>query len=146
MHRLIILLLVISTLTACAPRLDPPTSNTSQLTPITDNTNPRPGDETLLRGTVYIDSVDLLVMESFPLQFSLILNGSLPTPCHQLRVLVNPPDEESRIFVDVYSLVDADNMCIEVLQPFSKNIPLGSFPGGHFTIWVNGDLVSEFDA
>ncbi len=116
------------------------------VSPKTDNTIPRHGDDALLRGNVYLDSIDLLTMESYPLQFSLALTGNLPTPCHQLRVAVASPDDTNRILVDVYSLVAADGMCAEVLQPFTQNIPLGSFPTGHYTLWVNGELVAEFDA
>jgi len=25
------------------------------------------------------------------------------------------------------------------------NFPLGSFPPGHYTLWVNGEKVAEFD-
>jgi hypothetical protein len=85
-------------------------------------------------------------MESFPPQFSLALSGELPTPCNQLRVDVMPPDGENKIVVDVYSLVSPDTMCADVIQPFSENIPLGSFPAGHYTIWINGEKVAEFDA
>jgi hypothetical protein len=43
--------------------------------------------------------------------------------------------------------VDASQACITVLKPFSATIALGSyFSGGHFTVFVNGELVGEFDA
>lgn len=107
---------------------------------------PQPGDGALTRGNVYLDSTDLLTMESYPLQFMLALKGSLPTPCHQLRVFANHPDAENKIIVDVYSVTQADTMCAQVLQPFEVNFPLGSFPAGHYTLWVNGQLIAEFDA
>jgi inhibitor of cysteine peptidase len=111
-----------------------------------DNTIPRPADKELLRGNAYVESTDLLTMESYPLQFTLVVSGNLPTPCNQLRVDVQPPDAEHKIVVDVYSIVPPDKMCAEVLQPFSVNVPLGSFASGHYTVWVNGEQVAEFDA
>jgi hypothetical protein len=111
-----------------------------------ENTIPREGDNSLLRGAVYLDSIDLLTMESYPLQFSLALTGNLPTPCNELRVSIAPPDEENKILVDVYSLSTPDKFCSEVLQPFTQTTPLGSFPAGHYTLWVNGEQVAEFDA
>lgn len=150
MKRLIPFLFALILLAACAPTQTPlPDSPISSDDPPPlkfDNTIPRHGDEELLRGAVFFDSVDLLVMESFPLQFTLVITGNLPTPCNQLRVNVNPPDAENKIIVDVYSLTAPDTMCAEVLQPFSQNIPLGSFPAGHYTIWINSEKVAEFDA
>ena len=146
MKRLLIALLALTLLAACAPSLDNPISNDDPLSPKTDDTLPRPGDDALVRGAVFVDSVDLLTMESYPLQFMLVIAGNLPTPCDQLRVAVNPPDSENKILVDVYSLTAPDAICIEVLQPFSQNIPLGSFPSGHYTIWINGEKAAEFDA
>ncbi len=107
---------------------------------------PQPGDGALTRGNVYLDSTELRTMESYPLQFMLALKGNLPTPCNQLRVAVSLPDSENKIIVDVYSEIQADAICAQVLQPFEENFPLGSFPAGHYTLWVNGELVTEFDA
>ena len=132
------------------PVIDPnqPTSNDDPvfIPQKFDNTIPRPADKKLLRGNAYVESTDLLTMESYPLQFMLAVSGNLPTPCNQLRVDVKPPDAENRIVVDVYSVVEPDQMCAEMLQPFSINIPLSSFPSGHYTVWVNGEQVAEFDA
>jgi hypothetical protein len=107
---------------------------------------PQPGDTTLTRGTVIIDSAEILVMESDPVQIMLTLAGSLPTPCNQLRVVNHEPDEQNRIHVDVYSVIDPGQICIQVEEPFEANFGLGSFPSGHYTVWVNGEMVGDFDA
>jgi inhibitor of cysteine peptidase len=107
---------------------------------------PQPQDSKFTRGEAYIDSTDLLIMESYPVQISLALKGSLPTPCNQLRVVANPPDDQNRIQVEVYSVVDPEQMCIQVLEAFEANIGLGSFPTGHYTVLVNGKQVGEFDS
>jgi hypothetical protein len=107
---------------------------------------PRPGDDTLTRDGVYLDSTDLMVMESYPPQFMLMLKGNLPTPCHELRVVYHAPDEENRINLEVYSVADPNAVCVMMLQPFEQNINLGSFPSGHYTVWINGEQVAEFDA
>jgi hypothetical protein len=107
---------------------------------------PQPGDSALLRGNVYLDSAQILSLESYPLQIVLELRGNLPDPCHQLRVAVNPPDSGNRITIEVYSVADAGSICIQVLKPFDASIPLGSFPAGHYAVWVNGNQIGEFDA
>lgn len=107
---------------------------------------PRPEDSALQRGRAYVNSADLLTMESFPLQFSLRVQGDLPTPCHQLRVDIQPPDTQGVIVLDAYSVIDPDRMCAEVLQPFDVNIPLGSFPPGDYELRLNGEKIAEFTA
>jgi hypothetical protein len=167
MKSLLIALLILTLLAACAPTQTPlpdtpvDSSSTPQnselpvgLTPLpgnpaspkTDDFLPRPGDSGMVSGAVFIDSIELLTLESYPLQFSLALTGNLPTPCHQLRVTVNPPDAEKNIYVEVYSVTAPDAICTTMLQAFTENIPLGSFPGGHYTVWVNGEQVAEFDS
>ena len=107
---------------------------------------PRAGDDLLVRGEVFIDAADSLSMDSFPPQYSLTLKGSLPTPCHELRVAYDEPDSDNRINLDTYSVADPNVVCAQVLTPFEESVYLGSFPGGHYTVWVNGVQVAEFDA
>src|SRR3989337_2693298 len=65
---------------------------------------PAAGDEDMIRGNVFVEGHEVLVLESFPPQFMLNLTGSLPTPCHQFRAKVSEPDAQNRIHVEVYSL------------------------------------------
>lgn len=106
---------------------------------------PQPGDEDLTRGNVYLDEASLVIRESFPPQLSLSLSGNLPTPCNQLRVSVSAPDQENKIMVDVYSLSDPNQVCTQVLEPFEESIDLRTFPTGHYTVLVNGEIAGEFD-
>jgi len=106
---------------------------------------PAPGDELLERGKVFIDEAQLLALESYPPQFRLALKGTLPTPCHQLRIHIPEPDQASRIQVEVYSLSKPGEICIQVLEPFEVRTPLEGLPAGHFTVSVNGEPVGEID-
>jgi hypothetical protein len=150
MKRLWIFLALVALIAACSPNptdtpvsSDQPNGNSSsgQLSFV-----PEPADISLTRGEVIINSTDLLVMESFPPQFMLSLKGNLPTPCHHMRAAVDPPDADNKIMVDVYTVSNPDMMCAQVLQPFSETIELGTFPGGHYSVWVNGQLAGEFDS
>lgn len=107
---------------------------------------PQPGDNVLSGGNVYLDSTDLLILESYPIQVNLYFSGNLPTPCNQLRVVVPEPDADNRIFIEVYSVTDPNAMCIQVLDPFDTTISLGSFASGHYEVYVNGELIGEFDS
>jgi hypothetical protein len=145
---LLALTAIVFTLGACAPLTSVPPTDIQTATPQVSKPilTPAPTDSNLVRGNVFIDSTDLLTLESYPLQFMLALKGSLPTPCNQLRVDVSPPDSEEKIVVEVYSEVPADAICAQVMEPFEENFPLGIFPAGHYTLWINGKLVAEFDA
>lgn len=107
-------------------------------------TTPNQEDSSLSRGEVFVDSAQLIILESYPLQIKLAVAGNLPTPCHQLRSKVNAPDDQNRITVELYSLVDPLEICIQVLQSFETEIDLGSYPDGTYTVWLNETPVGEF--
>lgn len=125
---------------------EPSLGTTPQGTNMPDQYAPQVGDAKLSRSDVYLDSTQINVMESYPLQFNLQLVGSLPNPCYQLRIKTSAPDVQNRIQIEVYSVADPGAMCTEVLQPFDVTIPLGSFPTGNYSIFVNGSLIGEIDA
>jgi hypothetical protein len=106
---------------------------------------PQTADQNLQRGEAFVKYSDILVMESFPPQFLLNIQGSLPTPCHQLRVDVAPPDDQMQIQVSVYSIVDPNAICIQVLAPYDVNVPLEGLSTGQYTVIVNGDKVGSID-
>lgn len=107
---------------------------------------PQPEDANLSRGEIFVEEQGLLVRESYPPQIALGMSGNLPTPCHELRAVIHEPDAENRIDVEVYTVVDPNMMCTQVLKPFMQNIELGTFPGGHYSVYVNDELAGEFDS
>jgi hypothetical protein len=107
---------------------------------------PKPGDEKLTRTEIIISDLDLLIRESYPPQIALSISGELPTPCHELRAEVTPPDPENRIMVSVYSVTDPNLACVQVLKPFQEYIEIGTFTQGRYSVWVNGELAGEFDS
>lgn len=156
---LFILALLAASLAACAggamttptptggPGPDEPVSATPGGTPppaLTPAYAPQPGDEALTRGKVFLDESQLLILESFPVQVHLQLKGSLPTPCHLLRVKVGEPDGEGKIAVEVYALVDPGKICAQVLQPFEQVVPLTPLPDGDYSVSVNGGAAMTF--
>ncbi len=98
-----------------------------------------------MQGPFYLDETELVILESYPYQVRMILRGSLPTPCATLNWEVEPPDGEGNIAVEVHSLQDPNLACIQILHPVEEIIPLGSFTEGEFSVWLNGELVEEFD-
>ena len=151
-----ILWLVTLLIVSCAPQTQgTPSPDTGVTSPPEDimpanepNANPfapKPGDEDRIRGNVYVHDASLTIRESFPPQVSLFIQGDLPTPCNELRVKIDPPNQENKIIVDVYSLIDSDRVCTQVLKPVEESIALGTFPSGHYSVWANGEMAGEFD-
>jgi hypothetical protein len=135
-----------TTLPPDAPVTSPPADDMPTNEPLPDPLFPQPGDEQLTRGPAFLDEASLLIRESYPPQIALSIRGSLPTPCHELRVAVSAPGPDNKIVVDVYSLVDPGTLCTQVLEPFEEQVELGSFPSGHYFVWANGELAGEFDS
>jgi hypothetical protein len=109
---------------------------------------PSAGDENMDRGnaSVEIDSSSVVLLESDPKQVKLHLVGTLPNPCYHLRVNPSQPDDQKHIQVEVYSVSKPGEVCTDVIQDFVVEIPLGSFPAGHYSIYINEELLGEFDA
>jgi len=106
---------------------------------------PKPRDVSLERGKVFIEYVEILLLESFPVQVNLLLTGNLPTPCYELRAVAYAADDQNRIDVEVYSVIEPGIMCTQVVKPFEATIPLGAYTEGIFSVWVNGEEVGTIE-
>jgi hypothetical protein len=103
-------------------------------------------DSTNTRAPVFISQIQTMQDENDTTKFSLNVGGDMPSPCHQIRASVSPPDPEGKIDVVLYSIVDPNTPCAQVLASFQVSIPLGSFPTGHYVIALNGEVIDEFNA
>ena len=109
---------------------------------------PRAGDGGMQRDDVTIDSSSFSLAKSQPPQVVLTFAYFPPTPCHQLRVEVSGPDGQNQIDVTAYSVTEKDKPCalMALATPLNASLNLGSFPGGHYTLLLNGAVVGEFDS
>jgi hypothetical protein len=108
---------------------------------------PQPEDDKLDRGDATVDMKTSRIVKSSTEAgaVNVDLKGYMPDPCHQLRIVMTPADSERNIKLEVYSVFNSKNACITVIQPFEVIFPLGSFTTGHYSVYVNGDLLGEFD-
>jgi hypothetical protein len=100
-----------------------------------------PPTATSVQAPFYVESAELLAMESYPVQVVLQVDGQLPDPCHEAMWTVSEPDPQGRIDVRLYSQAPGELDCIQVLKPASLRIPIGSFKSGSFSVWLNGEQV-----
>jgi len=108
----------------------------------------QPGDNHFRRDPVELDLVSsqLVITNTLPILVNVILNGNLPDPKHVLRVVVAPADAQNTINIEVYSLVPPGILSLTTVQPFSADIPLGSYTAGLYTVKVNGMELGRFMA
>lgn len=134
------------------PETQPPTMNDPY--PIQQNGTPQGGarslypptdsDQAMVRGNFFVDAATLQQKSDEPGMVNLFIEGSLPTPCHQPRAQVNPPDASNKIVVDVYSVAKPDEICTQVLEPFNNVVAvLGGYPAGTYSVEAKGQVVGE---
>lgn len=137
---------VVLSIAACGP-----TSTVTPIPPVFQGDNPyapQSVDGDMQRDSVTIDSSMLALSKSLPPQVLLMFAYFPPTPCHELRVEVSAPNAQNQINVDAYSVVKKDTACVlmALATPLNASLNLGSFPSGHYSLWLNGASVGEFDS
>lgn len=104
---------------------------------------PAPGDEDKIRSDVLVEEVNVRKRGGDSNEYLLEISGSLRNPCYEIRIVVLPPNEESRIDVELYAVISADSVCTQVLEPFESSVSLGTYTGGDYPVWVNGEKVDN---
>jgi hypothetical protein len=61
-----------------------------------------------------------------------------------LRAEVSEADNQNNIYVELWSLSEPGVVCVQMLQSFETSIPLGSYPAGDYSVFVNGEKAGEF--
>ena len=158
-NRICLFVLIVALVTACSPATTPippvaTENNPSAMSTIPSIIHvqnpyaPQAVDNAMMRGDISIDSSSLTVTKSVPLQVTLNIAYVPPTPCFQLRMDVSQPDAQNRINVSAYAVAEKDKACA-LMAPataLQANLDLGSFPKGHYSVWLNDVKVDEFDS
>ena len=137
--RSILFTFVIVFLTACGPKAAEKPDNPFA---------PQAGDSAMMAGDITIDSSSIFLAESQPPQVMVDFAYFQPTPCYQLRVEVSGPDADNRITLKGYAVAEKDKPCalMALATPLKASLNLGSFPGGHYFVVLNGNQIGEFDS
>jgi hypothetical protein len=99
---------------------------------------PAPGGVT---GKAKVEEIDILMMESFPVQVAVVARGYLPDGCTEIDEVVSRFEPEStRFVVEITTVRDPDAVCTEALVPFEERVSLDvlGLPAGTYTVDVNG--------
>jgi len=97
------------------------------------------GEELPTSGMAQVDSIDLLILESFPVQITVMARGNLPDGCTTIDQIAQ--ERQGNTFkVTITTRRPAGKMCTEALVPFGEAISLevNGLPAGTYTVDVNG--------
>ncbi len=143
-NRILSFVFAVLLMTACAPKASAASAALQFNNPYT----PQPGDSELMVGDITIDSSSVFLAESQPPQLMVNFDYFQPTPCYQLRVEVNGPDDQNQISLKGYAVAEKDKPCslMALSTPLQASLNLGSFPKGHYTVFLNGNQIGEFDS
>lgn len=93
----------------------------------------------LLFGQATVDGIDILILESFPVQINVIARGNLPDGCTQIDAITQERTDNT-FKVTITTARPAAAACTEALVPFEETISLDVYglPAGSYTVDVNG--------
>ena len=147
-------LLILALLAGCLPQQAPSTPAAEPTldpdAPVSsDDPTPEPGptldpDKFTLGENAYIEELDVLILESFPVQARLVIRGQLPDGCTTIHEIL--PEREGQVFtVRVITARPVDAACTEALVPFEESVALDVYglEAGEYTVRV-GDQETSF--
>jgi inhibitor of cysteine peptidase len=123
----LVLLLGLS-LAACGPTPEP------TATPVQ-----APSDEQVIRGTATVEGIDIQILESFPVQVRVVVQGLLADGCTTIGEITQELVDNT-FMVTIGTERPADKVCTQALVPFEETIDLQvrGLPAGTYTVNVNG--------
>ena len=89
-------------------------------------------------GLASVDEIDILILESFPVQINVIARGNLPDPCTEI-CQITQKKEGNTFFITIKTNRSPDP-CIQIIVPFEVKIPLNVYglSAGTYVVDVNG--------
>ncbi len=139
--------LFILLLVGCLPAVEPPADEPA--TPTIDPDEPVSSDDPtptmeptpagVITGLAMVDQIEILTLESFPVQIHVRVMGSLPDGCTSVGAVHNTLTEQT-FRVEVQTTRPADRMCTQQIVPFEQTVPLdvAGLAAGTYTVDVNG--------
>lgn len=98
-----------------------------------------PATSDTLRLPARVQQVEVVVMESVPVQANAVVRGYLPDGCSKVADIGQARDG-SLFRVSIMTTRPADVMCTAVIRDFERSIPLdvAGLPAGGYMVDVNG--------
>ncbi len=120
-----------------------PAGNISPTDNLTPADNATSGQETngkeYIYGTAAVETIQVLMLESFPVKVQVVAQGYLPDSCTEINE-VKTEKEENNFKINISTKRQKDAVCTQAIVPFNKTIPLDAqgLKAGNYTVNVNG--------
>lgn len=90
-------------------------------------------------GMANVESIDILTLESFPVQINVIAEGYLPDGCTEIDK-INTEKEGNNFNITITTKRPKDAICTQAIESFRETIPLEvqRLSAGNYTVNVNG--------
>lgn len=104
----------------------------------------QPVDEAVVGDLATIESAEILVMESFPVQVNVNVKGYLNNGCESVEKVFSERNEE--IFKVFVTKKSEGEVCTQALVPFEENVSLDVYGlgEGNYTVLVNNQDFGSF--
>lgn len=96
-------------------------------------------------GVAPVDSITINTLESNPVQIQAVIKGNLATPCVTIKDVTQTRDGNT-ITLTVNTLTKADEVCIDVIQPYEQTVTIDTagLTAGTYTV-VSGEASATFE-
>jgi inhibitor of cysteine peptidase len=97
------------------------------------------GGEEYIYGTATVETIQVIKLESFPVQVQVAAQGYLPDSCTEINE-IKTEKEGNNFNINISTKRPKDAVCTQVIVPFNKTIPLDlqGLKAGNYTVNVNG--------
>jgi hypothetical protein len=91
-----------------------------------------------------VEDLQIMILESFPVQVRVIIQGNLPDGCTSIKE-INPTGDGKAFNIQIITQRPAEAMCTEALVPFEETVSLDVYglPAGNYTAKA-GDQTASF--
>ncbi len=137
----LIVLMIITSLIMLSGCTQAPDSSIDSDSDTQDNKN-ESQDGDYIYGTAVVESIEILVLESFPVQIHVVAKGYLPDGCTEIDRVEEKRDGNT-FTVTITTKRPKDMMCTQAIVPYEKVVPLDVYGLKAGTYDVNVNTVTD---
>ncbi len=91
-------------------------------------------------GRATVESIEIVIAESFPVQVFAILRGHLGDGCTEITGITSRGPEDNRFDIEITTQRPPGAMCTQALVPFEHNVPIEAYglPAGDYEVVADG--------
>ena len=125
-------------LSGCTQAPDPDNDSATDSDPDIQDNKSEPQDGDYIYGTAVVESIEILVLESFPLQIHVIVKGYLPDGCTEIDRVEEERDGNT-FTVTMTTKRPKDMMCTQAIVFYEEEVPLDVYglKAGTYDVNVN---------